>query len=254
MMLTDKRFLNFIQDINQHFTGWDFSYITGTGRMQNQLLTWSYGSMARSLMQESKSMLDMGTGGGEFLSLLRPFPESVTATEGYRPNVPIARNRLEHLGVKVVEFDEDSNLPLENNQFDLILNRHESYSPQELRRIITDKGIFFTQQVGGLDCSQINEHLGTPLNKEFSNWCLNEALKELKENNFEILYSTEEFPIQRFYDIGALVYYLKAIPWQIPDFDTDKYIEKLYKVHQIIESKGYFDVNQHRFIIKAKAI
>lgn len=28
-------------------------------------------------------MLDMGTGGGEFLAMLRPFPKKVCATEGY---------------------------------------------------------------------------------------------------------------------------------------------------------------------------
>lgn len=253
-MLTDSQFLNYIKDVNQNFTGWDFSFISGTGRMQSQLLTWSYGSIARSLMQYANSMLDMGTGGGEFLSLLRPYPGTVMATEGYKPNVPIAQQRLEPLGVKVIQFEEDSNLPFKDNEFDLILNQHESYSPEELRRIISNSGTFLTQQVGGLDCSIINKTLGVPLNKEFDNWDLNSAISELSDFEFKVLYSKEEFPVQRFYDIGALVYYLKAIPWQIPDFNIEENLDELYQVHQIIESKGYFDVNQHRFIIKAKAI
>lgn len=92
------------------------------------------------------------------------------------------------------------------------------------------------------------------MNIEFENWNLTTALQELKKNNFEVLYSNEEFPIQRFYDVGALVYYLKAIPWQIPDFNIEKYEESLYDIHKHIQSKGFFDVKQHRFIIKAKAI
>ncbi len=179
-MLTDSQFLNYIKDVNQNFTGWDFSFISGTGRMQSQLLTWSYGSIARSLMQYANSMLDMGTGGGEFLSLLRPYPGTVMATEGYKPNVPIAQQRLEPLGVKVIQFEEDSNLPFKDNEFDLILNQHESYSPEELRRIISNSGTFLTQQVGGLDCSIINKTLGVPLNKEFDNWDLNSAISETK--------------------------------------------------------------------------
>ncbi|WP_085524040.1 methyltransferase domain-containing protein [Tuberibacillus sp. Marseille-P3662] len=252
-MITDQ-FLNNIEDINQSFSGWDFSFISGTGRVQEELLTWSYGSIARPLIQRAKSMLDMGTGGGEFLSLLRPFPETVFATEGYKPNVPIAKKRLEPLGVNVVHFEKDSNLPLQDGQFDLILNKHDSYSSAELRRIISDSGIFLTQQVGGLNCSQINETMEVPLNEEFHNWNLKTALEELNECNFNVLYSKEEFPVQRFYDVGALVYYLKAIPWQVPNFNIEDYLDELYQVYQIIQSKGYFDVHQHRFIIQAEAV
>lgn len=108
--------------------------------------------------------------------------------------------------------------------------------------------------IGGFDCYQINESFGVPLNEEYSSWNLKAALEDLKNNHFEVLDCKEEFPIQRFYDIGALIYYLKAIPWQVPSFTTDRYLEQLYEIHQIIQSKGYFDAKQHRFIVKARAI
>lgn len=253
-MIRDNQFLSYINDVNKEFSGWDFSFITRTGRMRSGLLSWSYGSMAGQLIQNVDSMLDMGTGGGEFLSMLRPFPHSVYATEGYKPNFKIAKENLEPLGVKVVPFEKDSELPFNDNQFELILNQHESFSPKEIRRIIQKNGIFLTQQVGGLDCKEINESFSVSLNIEFKNWNLTTALQELKKNNFEVLYSNEEYPIQRFYDVGALVYYLKAIPWQVPDFSIEKYEESLYNIHKHIQSKGFFDVKQHRFIIKAKAI
>ncbi|MDQ0483061.1 class I SAM-dependent methyltransferase [Guptibacillus hwajinpoensis] len=252
-MDTDAQFMDYLKDVDHDFTGWDFSFITGTGRMQNQLLPWSYGSIAKTAIQQSKIMLDMGTGGGEFLSLLRPLPVQAYATEGYEPNVGIAKKRLEPLGVKVIEFIYDANLPFDNGQFDLILNQHESYSAIELRRISSSGGNIITQQVGGIDCYQINDKLGVPLNKEFQNWCLESALEELEASGFKIVESKEAFPVQRFYDIGALAYYLKAIPWQIPDFSIQAYMNELYKVHCMIKEKGYFDVNQHRFLIKAEA-
>ena len=64
--------------------------------------------MVIPFMRDAATMLDMGTGGGEFLFSLHPLPKTVYATEGYKPNVPIARQRLEPLGVKVVYFEEDS--------------------------------------------------------------------------------------------------------------------------------------------------
>lgn len=175
------------------------------------------------------------------------------ATEGYKPNVPIAKKRLEPLGVKVVERTEDENLPFKDDTFDLILNQHESFCASEVHRILSTQGTFFTQQVGGLDCSRINECIGAPINKEFSIWNLKKAIEELKQSAFNIVFYKEEFPVQRFYDIEALVFYLKAIPWQVPNFDIETHIGGLYNIHQIIQSQGFFDVKQHRFIIKAEA-
>ncbi|MFZ3577284.1 class I SAM-dependent methyltransferase [Virgibacillus sp. DJP39] len=253
-MKEDQLFSSYLEAIDQRFEGWDFSYISETGRMGSELLSWSYGSMVKSLMHSAKSMLDMGTGGGEFLSMLRPFPDKVCATEAYEPNIRIARNRLEPLGVGVFPIKDDTNLPFEKNQFDFIVNKHAAYSPNEVRRIVREDGIFLTQQVGGSNCSDINKYLGTTINEDFLNWNMEVAETELKNHFFEFLYGKEEFPVQRFYDIGALVYYLKAIPWQVPDFSINRYEKELYQIHQLIQSSGYFEVKQHRFIIKAKAV
>ncbi|MGF9768353.1 class I SAM-dependent methyltransferase [Bacillus albus] len=250
-MKRDPLFLTLLDSANTNFSGWDFSFISETGRMNSEPLSWSYGSTAFQLIQHAKSMLDMGTGGGQLLSMLQPFPPTIYATEGYDPNVPIARKKLEPLGVIVVEVKDDDALPLQDAQFDLIVNQHESYAASEVNRILSPNGIFLTQQAGGLDCAELNKQFGTPLNSEFASWSLETACNELKENGFTILEEKEEFPFQRFYDIGAIVYYLKAIPWQIPDFTVERYHEELYRIHEIMLQKGYFDVKQHRFIIKA---
>ncbi len=251
-MIKEEQFLAYIESMNEGFSGWDFSYITETGRVQNELLTWSYGSLVIPHLVKAKSMLDMGTGGGEFLSKLHPLPSIVMATEGYEPNVPIARDRLKPLGIDVYEVDDDRHLPFETDFFDVIINRHESYCPNEVKRILRDQGIFITQQVGGADYIDINEALGAQVNHEYAHWNLAYAVEELESHSFTILDAREEFPKQRFYDIGALLYYLKAVPWQLPDFKIEKYLPRLYEIHQKIQNKGYFDVRKHRFIIKAR--
>ena len=52
--------------------------------------------------------------------------------------------------------------------------------------------------------------------------------------------------------MGAIVYQLKAIPWQIPDFSVEGYFERLKAVHGQIQQEGYVDVLEHRFFIIAK--
>ncbi len=252
--MTDKLFQLLLKQADQSFSGWDFSFITATGRVRSDFLSWSYGSIALSLIQGADSMLDMGTGGGEFLAKLRPFPREIYATESYLPNVPIAKERLTSLGVHVVQIEQDENLPFATGQFDLAINQHESYSAKELHRILTKGGIFLTQQVGGLEYVEMNERLTAPAHEQFLHWQLDYAIDELEKHGFKILQRKEEFPLQRFYDIGALVYYLKAIPWHVPDFTIEKYRELLYAIHQTIVRKGYFDVKQHRFMLVAKAI
>ena|SRR5436190_13786174 len=70
--LQDKDYFDFLMDeANYPFTGWDFSHITATRRMVEGALTWSYTSKILMRLRQIQSLLDMGTGGGEFLSRLR---------------------------------------------------------------------------------------------------------------------------------------------------------------------------------------
>ncbi|MFS0781047.1 class I SAM-dependent methyltransferase [Bacillus sp. 1P06AnD] len=247
-------FLQQIEEAKQPFDGWDFSYVEATGRIQYELLPWSYGSMTHSAANKAGSILDMGTGGGEFLSIFsKSCKSAIKATEAYEPNVPIARKQLEPLGIQVSHISDDHSLPFLKGEFDLVLNRHESYDPAEVKRIMSEGAIFLTQQVGGTDCNGINAALGKPANLEFSHWNMAFAVEELKNSGFTIVDCKEAFPVQRFYDIGSLVYYLKAIPWQVPDFSIEKDLDSLYRIHQQLTEDGYFNVYQHRFIIKAQA-
>ena len=86
---------------------------------------------------------------------------------------------------------------------------------------------------------ELNEQFNAPLNNEFASWSLEAACSELEETGFTILEAKEEFPFQRFYDIGAIVYYLKAIPWQIPDF-TIEGIMRSYIVYMKLSYKRIF--------------
>ncbi|MDQ0176567.1 class I SAM-dependent methyltransferase [Bacillus chungangensis] len=250
-MKTTELFDMFLKQEDEPFSGWDFSFIGSTGRVQNSLLPWSYCSKVLPMMKSAETMLDMGTGGGELLSKLRPFPAKTYATEGYEPNIKIAQQTLEPLGVKVKSFKDDDSLPFSNHQFDLIINKHESYSEKEIFRILKSGGMFLTQQVGGFDCLEINEILQAPIQQEYLDWNLENAARKLKDNGFNILETDEAFPTQRFFDVGALIYYLKAIPWQIEDFSVSAYRDQLFQVHQMIEKNGFIDVKQHRFLLVA---
>jgi len=108
------------------------------------------------MIRNVDSLLDMGAGGGEFLASLMPLPIHTCATEGYEPNVSVARTLLQPLGVKVFRYEDDDNLPFDDEEFELIINRHESYSPKEVFRLLKPGGYFITQQVGVKNDSKLS--------------------------------------------------------------------------------------------------
>ncbi|MBZ2175666.1 class I SAM-dependent methyltransferase [Schnuerera sp. xch1] len=249
-ILANKELFDYlINEVNEKFEGWDFSYLESTGRMQEFPLSWSYRSKVKIRMFRTSSLLDMGTGGGEFLSSLNPLPKYTYATEGYEPNIIIARKRLEPLGVKVYRVDDES-LPFSAETFDLIINKHESYSAQEVKRILKKQGTFITQQVGGLNDKEINELLGVP-ESQYYNWNLETAISKLNEVGLKITEQKEDMVKTRFYDIGAIVFYLKAIPWQVPNFTVEKYFKRLKGIDNLIQKEGYIDFTCHRFFVIA---
>lgn len=78
------------------------------------------------------------------------------------------------------------------------------------------------------------------------------AVNEVTDADFHVITKNEAFPITRFFDIGAVTYYLKAIPWQIPDFSIETYQINLQRIHQYMFEKGYLDIPTHRFYFISK--
>lgn len=244
-----------ISEAKDSFSGWDFSHIGD--RVVNSPLTWSYTSMILPLIRNAESLLDMGTGGGEFLASLIPLPKYTCATELYEPNIPIAKKTLEPLGVEVFNPESETKLPFKDEEFELIINRHEYYSEIEVARVLKPKGVFVTQQVGDKNDAKLRLSLtGTETSENDTEWNLEYAKERLKASGFEILEGFENITTTRIFDIGAIVYYLKAVPWELPRFTVEKYYDKLLEIHNHIIKNGFLelDKNNHRFIIKARKV
>jgi SAM-dependent methyltransferase len=186
------------------------------------------------------------------LASLPGLPESTYATEGHPPNLPVARQRLGPLGIQVVPVSEGDLLPFAAGSFDLVINRHESYELAEIRRILTPGGIFLTQQVGPRNCIQINQYLDGPLEAAALNWTFNREKSSFEAAGFQLARAEEELLDSIFYDIGAIVFYLKVIAWQIPDFSLEKYEARLRALHRMLDRQGAFFATAHRYLIEAQ--
>lgn len=239
------------QEEQHPFQGWDFSHIER--RMKEEPLPWDYRAIVQLQMTSQQTMLDMGTGGGEFLLSLNPTAGKTFATESYLPNIALSRERLQPYGIMVRAVKNDSCLPFEDQSFDLIINRHESFCLNEVYRILKPGGYFITQQVGGCNNRELAKFLlgsySTDINDNFN---LKHVCNNAKHVGFRLIEQAEYYPKATFSDIGALVYFAKIIEWEFPGFSVDRCFNQLMSLQQLLEKQGYIETLEHRFLLVAQ--
>ena len=251
MLVNPERYQHLIQDAQAaDFSGWDFSWLEG--RMIQADPPWDYPALVWEALPGVESLLDLGTGGGEFLAGLAPLPPDTHATESYPPNQAIAKENLSPLGVTLHETDNNTNLAFPDHRFDLVISRHESYNAQEVYRVLKEGGQLITQQVGGLDNLELNQVLEEAITFPFTDCSLANDLTGLYKAGFMVKTAKKAALTTIFKDIGAVVYYLKAIPWQVPGFTFETHAQGLIRLHNIIERQGEFLSTAHRFLIVAQ--
>jgi SAM-dependent methyltransferase len=235
----------------QPFTGWDFSYLDG--RMLEEQPPWSYSARAAELMRRASSVIDLGTGGGErFLKLREHWPKKVVVTEDYPPNFKLATERLTPLGVKVVkvELTDDAPLPFADGEFDLVLNRHSGFNSNEVARILAVGGTFLTQQVHGLWAYDL---LATfDAKPQWPTSTLDKYVPRLKAAGLTIVNTREWSGTLAFTDVGAIVYYLKAVPWLVPGFSVETHLSYLLKLQSRLENGEALAFVARKYLIEAR--
>jgi len=241
-----------IREEAELFSGWDFSHIADRCIMEPP--PWSYEDMARRLMSQSSSVLDLGTGGGERLVAMRDvFPQRVVATEEYPPNLILARERLSPHGVEVVETEPSSleqKLPFGDREFDLVIDRHTCFNISEVARILTPNGVFLTEQVDGRN----HEDLCQAFNCEprWSFFTLGFVLDNIRSADLVVEIAQDWEGRTVFKDVGAIVYYLKAVPWTVPGFSVETHCEYLLKLQDTINQEGKTKFTRRLLLIRAK--
>ena len=87
---------------------------------------------------------------------------------------------------------------------------------------------------------------------DLNEFLLKDSFKNLENSLFKILYANEYFPYLRFKDIGAIVYFAKVIEWEFPNFSVEDCFDKLCKLNEDINIKGYIESFEHRYIVVCK--
>ena len=235
-----------------HIHGWDFSHLDGRYEEEGDL-PWDYRNTVQRYLRPDSRLLDLDTGGGEFLLSLGHSHALTAATEAYPPNVALCRETLSPLGIDFREANAAGPLPFADESFDLVITRHGDYSPADIARVLKAGGIFVTQQVGAENDRELVELLlPTPPAPPFPRQYLRIAREDCRASGLTVLEGQEAFRPIRFYDVGALVWFAHIIEWEFPGFTVEGSRDQLMRLQAHLEERGMIEGRIHRFLLAAR--
>ena len=232
--------------------GWDFSWLDG--RATEERPSWGYQRLLSERLAAATAALDIQTGGGEVLAGAgaENFPPTLVATEGWPPNLAKATALLHPLGAVVVADREEPPLPFADGAFDLVTSRHPAtVCWSEIARVLAPGGTYFAQHVGSGTNVEISEYFLGPLDPASDDTTRSRPIKP-GQHGLEIVQCRNERLRLEFFDVGAMVFFLRKVIWTVPDFTVDRYRDRLKDLHDQIERDGVFHSTMSRTLFDVR--
>jgi SAM-dependent methyltransferase len=233
--------------------GWDFGWLDG--RATEERPSWGYQRLLGGRLAGATAALDIQTGGGEVLAgaVTGRFPPTMVATEGWPPNMARATALLHPLGAVVVAAGEDAPLPFADGAFDLVTSRHPALVRwSEIARVLAPGGTYVAQHVGGGTNREISELFLGPLDGADGRHHELEA-ERAQAAGLQIVRCCNERLRLAFFDVGAVVFFLRKVVWTVPGFTVDRYRDRLRELHDLIERQGAFHSTMSRTLFEVRA-
>lgn len=231
--------------------GWDFSWLDG--RATEERPSWGYQRLLRQRLASVSAALDIHTGGGEVLAGAAPFPPTMAAIETWPPNAALATQRLHPLGAVVVATRDEPPLPFADDAFDLVTTRHPiSVWWTEIFRVLRPGGTYFAQHIGPATMAELVEYFIGPQPDKGTEFHPDAVRAQAEAAGLQIVDLRMERMRAEFFDVGAIVYFLRKVIWSVPDFTVQRYRDRLAELHERIESEGPFVTDSVRLLVEAR--
>jgi SAM-dependent methyltransferase len=231
--------------------GWDFSWLDG--RATEQRPSWGYQRLMSQRLATASAACDIDTGGGEVLNGAPKFPPTMAAVESWPPNAALATKLLHPRGVVVVATHDALSLPFADEAFDLVTSRHPvTVRWNEIARVLRPGGTYIAQHIGPATASELVQYFIGP---QPQLWATREPDTEsaaARAAGLQIVDLRMERPRVEFFDIGAVIYFLRKVIWTVPDFTVDRYQQRLRELHERITRDGPFVTYASRVLIEAR--
>jgi SAM-dependent methyltransferase len=230
--------------------GWDFSWLDG--RAIEERPSWHYFDRVAERAATVATLLEMEAGVGSMIGSLPMLPSLAVATEGFPLSVAVAAPRLRAQGIHlIVTSQARAGLPFAAESFELVISRHP-IEPwwAEIARVLEPGGSYFAQHVGPHSLRSLSEFLMGPL-PEASKRHPDVERRAAEDAGLVVQMLEVEGPRTLFFDVGAVVYFLRVVPWIVPGFRVARFLEPLRKLHRKIQQDGAVETTASRMLVEA---
>ncbi|MFD6568030.1 class I SAM-dependent methyltransferase [Micromonospora profundi] len=229
--------------------GWGFDWLAG--RATEERPPWGYARLVADRMARADAALDVDTGGGEVLAEVPRPPKVLVATEAWPPNVEVARRTLRRVGATVVAVAPESALPFRDGSFNLVVSRHPVRTDwAETARVLRPGGTYLSQQIGPGTMRELSEAILGPLPAPASRHP-EQAVADAEAAGLRVTDLRRARLRAVFFDIGAVVWFLRKVIWTVPGFTVQAHRPALLALHRRITTEGPFVAHAERFLIEA---
>ncbi|MFC8981061.1 class I SAM-dependent methyltransferase [Streptomyces sp. NPDC057411] len=231
--------------------GWDFSWLDG--RATEERPSWGYQRAMSNRLATVSAALDIQTGGGEVLAGAEKLPPTMAATESWPPNVAKATRLLHPRGVVVVADPDEPPLPFADEAFDLVTSRHPATVWwSEIARVLRPGGTYFAQHVGPASVWELVEYFLGPQPEARRKRHPDDETTAAKAAGLEVVDVRTERLRMEFFDVGAVIYFLRKVIWTVPGFTVEQYRRRLRELHEEIQAGGAFVAHSSRTLIETR--
>ncbi len=231
--------------------GWDFSWLDG--RATEERPSWGYQRLMSQRLATASAGLDIDTGGGEVLAGAAVFPPTMVATESWPPNAELATTLLHPRGVVVVATRDEPRLPFADEAFDLVTSRHATVVRwPEIFRVLRPRGSYLAQQIGPATMRELFEFFLGPQPAKWAELQPDTQDEQARAAGLQVIQMRMERMRAEFFDVGAVIYFLRKVIWTVPDFSVERYRERLRAMHEQIQANGSFVAHSTRLLVEAR--
>ena len=224
--------------------GWDFSFM----KTEKQTPPWTYVEIIKKYLKPSDDVLDVGTGGGEFLTKLSPYFNKAVGIDIDPEMIAVANRNSASVDNVSFEVMDDRLIGLVG-VFDIILCRHAPYNLGAVKKHLKPGGYFITQQVGEKNMENIKSAIGQDMTKPAI------AKSEFIDGGFDIVEFLEYDIDHIVLDIESLVFWLNALDEMHADMVGKKITDDVSILNKIldgnVDERGFI-TNEKRCLVVAK--
>ena len=120
----------------------------------------------------------------------------------------------------------------------------------EVARLLTPGGAFLTQQVHGLWAHDLLAVFDT--RPQWPDATLAKYVPQLQAAGLAVIDTRDWSGRISFTDVGAIVYYLKAVPWLVPGFSVDTHLQPLLGLQLRLERGERLSFTARKYLLEAR--